>query len=689
MPQHGHDQPRTPIRQPHALLALGLFALAGFSAAASPNALPVWQDRSAQAASDTAALSAPLRDFRALDLDLADLRATLDSAPDEHDDGAPALLALPMPDGTTQDFTVYRTQVMAPQLAARYPQIRSYVAYAVDHPEIQARLDDSPHGFSAMIRGPAGVTLLQPSVLGEGSRYISFRREMLGASSEPFRCLDDNNTSLAAQLHSATHAGAGPAPATTTGASVRTYRLALAATGEYTQIFGGTVADGMAAIVQAINRVNGIYLTDFAVQFQLVNHNDSLVYTNAATDPYTNTNGNMMLGQNQSNIDNVIGSANYDFGHVFSTGGGGVAYVGVPCTSLKAEGVTGLSNPIGDAFWIDYVAHEMGHQMGANHSFNSLSGSCGGTPPNRYVPQAAEPGSGSTIMGYAGICSPSDLQPHSDAFFHAVSLFPISQGLAGTGGTCGTMLAANNHAPVPNAGSDYTIPAQTPFQLTGSATDQDNDPLTYIWEEMDLGTAAPPETDDGTRPLFRSFIPTTSPSRNVPELVRILSHNLSTGIPSGGDIPGETWATTTRDLNFRMTVRDNRPGGGATASDDMIVHVTNTSGPFLVTAPAGAAIWLGNAPQSVTWNVANTTAAPVSCAAVDVLYSSDGGQNFTATLASAVPNNGSARVVAPNLATGSARIEVRCHGNIFFDVSPGNFTIIGDDIFKDGFEGTN
>ncbi len=682
-----HDQGRHLTRPCHSLLAMGFFALAGFSAAASASDRPLWQDRSAQSGSDTAALSAPLHDYRALDVDLAVLRTTLDSAPAEHSDSAPALLALPMPDGSVQDFAVYRTQVMAPQLAARYPQIRSYVAYAVDHPEIQARLDDSPHGFSAMIRGPAGVTLLQPAVLGEGSRYISFRRELLGASSEPFRCLVDDNTSLAAQLKSATHASAGPAPNTVTGANVRTYRLALAATGEYTQVFGGTVADGMAAIVQAINRVNGIYLTEFAVQFQLVNNNDSLVYTNSLTDPYTNTDGSTMLGQNQTNIDNVIGSANYDFGHVFSTGGGGIADVGVPCTASKAEGVTGLPQPTGDAFWVDYVAHEMGHQMGALHSFNSTNGSCGGG--NRTASQAAEPGSGSTIMAYAGICSPSDLQPHSDPFFHAVSLFPISQVLAGSGGTCGTVLVANNHAPVPNAGPDYTIPAQTPFQLTGSATDQDNDPLTYIWEEIDLGTASPPETDDSTRPLFRSFVPTTSPSRNVPELVRILSHNLSTGIPSGGDIPGETWATTTRDLNFRLTVRDNRPGGGATASDDMVVHVTAASGPFLVTAPVGTAFWLGNSPQSVTWNVANTTAAPVSCAAVDVLYSSDGGQTFTATLAAAVPNSGSATVTAPNLLTSTARIEVRCHGNIFFDISPVNFTIVGDEIFKDGFEGTN
>jgi len=639
----------------------------------------LWQDRAPHDRADTALLDAPLHDYRALTLNLGSLRSRLDTAPDERSGDPPILLDLPLPNRTMQRLAVYRTQVMAPQLATRYPQIRSFVAHAVGRAETQARLDDSPHGFSAMIRSPNGVTMLQPVTPGEGTDYISFRRDALGAAAAPFRCLADNPSLLPTNQNAATQ--------TLTGANVRTYRLAVAATGEYTEFFGGTVADGMAAIVQAINRVNGIYLTEFAVQFQLVSNNDLLVYTNAATDPYSNNDGNTMLGQNQTNIDNVIGSANYDFGHVFSTGGGGLAHTGATCdTAFKAQGVTGLSNPTGDAFWVDYVAHEMGHQMGALHSFNTTSGFCGAIGSRTSV-QAAETGSGSTIMSYAGICSPSDLQPHSDAYFHAISLVPIAQRLAGAGASCGTVLSTTNHAPVPNAGSDYTIPAQTPFQLTGSATDQDGDALTYTWEQMDLGTASPPVTDDVSRPLFRSYPPSTSPNRDVPELARILRHDLTTGIPSGGDIPGETWATTTRDLNFRLTVRDNHPGGGASASADRVVHVTSTAGPFAITVPATAAEWVANSPQVVNWNVAGTDLAPVSCAAVDVLYSADGGQAFIATLAAAVPNNGAASVIAPNLPTTTARIQVRCHGNIFFDISPGNFAIFPDEIFNDGFEG--
>lgn len=656
------------------VVVLPCFLLATSAAVATP---PLWQDRLTNERGDTALLAAPLHDYRALTLSLANLRSRLDAAPDERRGDPPALLDLPLANDTMLRFAVYRSQVMAPQLAARYPQIRSYVARAVDHPEIQARLDDSPHGFSAMIRGPDGVTMLQPVTLGEGTSYISFRRDALGTTADEFRCLVDNQSLLSTNQAAATQ--------TITGAQVRTYRLAVAATGEYTGFFGGTVADGMAAIVQAINRINGIYLTEFAVQFQLVNNNDLLVYINPATDPYTNNNGSAMLAQNQTNIDNVITSANYDFGHVFSTGGGGIAVVGATCNNaFKAQGVTGSSLPTGDAFWVDYVAHEMGHQMGANHSFNTTDGFCNG---NRAAAQAAEPGSGATIMAYAGICAPSDLQPHSDPYFHAISLVPIAQRLAGTGGSCGTVLSTTNHAPVPNAGSDLTIPAQTPFQLAGSATDQENDPLTYTWEQMDLGTASPPETDDGSRPLFRSYTPTTSPSRDVPELARILSHDLTTGIPSGGEIPGETWATTTRDLNFRLTVRDNHPGGSASASDDMIVHVISAAGPFTVTAPAAAAHWVANSVQMVTWNDASTNLAPVSCTTVDVLYSADGGQTFAATLAAIVPNSGTANVTAPNLLTATARIQVRCHGNIFFDISPGDFSIVADEIFKDGFDG--
>jgi Metallo-peptidase family M12 len=652
-----------------SIAAIGTFSISVVGLAA-PSML--WHERSAQVDNDTRQLNATLSDYRSLSLDLAALRARLNDAPDEYRGSAGLLLDLPKSDGSYQTFSVYRTAVMAPGLAARYPQIRSFAAVALDQPQVHASLDDSPLGFNVMIRATDGVTIIRPTQMGEGDVYISYRRETLSRATEPFRCLLDASHS---ELDRPFAQSIQAAPSTITGANIRTYRLAMAATGEYTAFFGGTVVNGMAAIVQAVNRVNGIYQTDFAVQFQLVNNNNSLVYTSAATDPYTNDDGFAMLDENQANIDTVIGTANYDIGHVFSTGGGGVADVGVPCTSKKAVGVTGSGSPTGDDFWVDYVAHEMGHQMGALHSFNSTTDNCGGG--NRDGGEAFEPGSGSTIMAYAGICGADDLQPHSDPIFHAGSLVPIVANLAGSGATCGAVLTTTNHAPVPNAGGDHSIPMMTPFQLSGSATDQENDTLTYIWEEMDLGAAAPPDTDDGNRPLFRDFVPTRTPTRTVPRLSNVLSNSLSFG---------ETWATTTRDLKFRFTVRDNRPGGGATASDDMVAHVIASAGPFSITSPNTVVSWQGNTTNAVTWNVANTDAAPINCTNVDISLSNDGGQTFPFVLAPNVPNTGSANVVTPNFAIAAARIKVSCVGNIFFDISDQNFSILGDRIFANGFE---
>ena len=648
--------------------------------AASPLLLAAtFANRAVDAALDTALLDAPLSRYRALEVDLAGLRKQLAAAPDEFSGKSAAEIDLPTPDGGMQHYLVWRTQVMAPELAARYPQIRSYVARASDRGGVEARIDDSPHGVSAMIRAPEGVSLLQPISLGEGSRYIAFRRADLGTGSQPFQCHVDGAQGkplLASHAQTAS---------ITTGATIRTYRLAVATTGEYTQFFGGTVADGLAAIAQAINRVNGIYLTEFAVRFQLVANDDLIVYTNPATDPYTDGSPDKLINQVQKDITAKIGAANYDFGHLFSTGGGGLAGLGVACSSgSKARGVTGIAQPVGDAYWVDYVAHEMGHQMGADHSFNTTDGSCFG---NRAQDQAAEPGSGSTIMAYAGICNPSDLQPHSDAFFHAISLPPIVNRLAAGGGTCGSTVTNADHAPVVDAVANHTIPARTPFMLSGSATDADGDALTYEWDEMDTGAASPPEGDDGTRALFRSFTPQPTGVRLLPELPRILAHNVSVGIPSGGNISGESWATTDRTLNFRLTVRDNHPGGGATATTDTVVSTVASAGPFLVTAPAASSTWLAQTAQTVTWNVANTTAAPVSCASVDILYSDDGGNTFATTLASDAPNSGTASITAPLSSTAHARVEVICHGNIFFDISPGDFTVLIDEIFADGFGG--
>jgi hypothetical protein len=323
------------------------------------------------------------------------------------------------------------------------------------------------------------------------------------------------------------------------GETLKTFRLAMAASGEYTQFHGGTVALGLAAIVTVVNRVNQVYEVDLSVSLQLVGNNDEIVYTDITTDPYDNSGND--IDTNQSVLDNIIGSQNYDVGHVVNTGAGGLAALGSVCTSFKAQGITGTNQPTGDPFMIDYVAHELGHQFAGQHSFNGSVASCA----NRSSNDAYEPGSGATIMAYAGICGEQNLQNNSDAMFHAHSVAQMRSFIANT--SCGTSSDLNNSAPVVQAGNDVTIPISTAFKLTGSATDSDNDNLLYAWEQLDLGapsTSAQTMVDDGSRPLFRSWLPVSEPTRYFPRLSNVLSQTT---------VIGETYPTTTRVLNFRLS----------------------------------------------------------------------------------------------------------------------------------------
>ncbi len=607
--------------------------------------------------------------YRTVGLDLELLQQHLRQVPQEAQvnvKNSGLILDLPLPNGQFGKFRVVESPIMAPALAAKFPEIRTFLAQSVDQPTTSARLDITPRGFHALILSESGRFFIDPYSRNDTTNYIVYDSRNFVA--DPSKLAERTGIDYEANL-------LDNAPLTvperySIGESLRTYRLAMAATGEYTAFHGGTVSGAMAAIVTSMNRVNGIYERDLSVRMQLIANNDLIVYTNASSDPYTNNSGSTMLGQNQTNLTNVIGAANYDIGHVFSTGGGGIASLRSVCsTSNKARGVTGSGSPVGDAFDIDYVAHEIGHQFGGNHTFNGTTSSCGSS--NRSSGAAYEPGSGSTIMAYAGICGAENLQPNSDFDFHVKSLEEISAFITtGGGASCGTTTSTGNTPPVANAGSDYTIPANTPFELTANATDAEDNTLTYDWEQYDLGAAAPPNTDNGTRPIFRSFNSTVSNVRTLPKLSDILN-NTST--------IGESLPTTSRTLTFRLTVRDNHPGAGGYGLDTAVLTVNNSAGPFLVTAPNTAIAWTGAANESVTWNVANTTAAPINCANVDILLSTDGGTSFNA-LVSNTANDGSETVVSPNINATAARIKVRCADNIFFDISNANFTINGVNI---------
>jgi Metallo-peptidase family M12B Reprolysin-like/Calx-beta domain len=639
---------------------------------------PLWHP----APEDGLSASVPLRRlvslrYRTLRLDQDVLIDVLAQTPIELPDAARDTrveIDLPWPDGSFRRFRIEESSIIEPVLAAQFPELKTYRGQGIDDPTASARIDWTPSGFHAMVLSAQGTIYVEPYAPGDTRHYIVYdKRDYRRGNAQPFR---DEVILPAGQA----------APASLLqplrGDSLRTYRLAVAATGEYTAAHGGTVARAMNSIVTTMNRVNGIYERDFAVRMILVGNNSSIVYTNASTDPYTNNNAIAMLCENARNLDAVIGAANYDIGHVFATQtGGGVAARGVVCNSAnacgvrsgseKGRGVTGSLSPQGDPFDVDYVAHEMGHQFGAEHTFNGTTRGCG-LPNSRKASMAFEPGSGSTIMGYAGpagstkVCGSESLQDNSDAYFHAATQDQVIAFIAGAGGSCAVSSATGNSPPTVNAGTDYTIPHGTPFTLTATGTDADGDYLLYTWEEMDLGPPSPPNTDDGSRPIFRSFPPTPSPSRTFPKLSDILN-NTST--------LGESLPTTTRAMKFRVTVRDNRLGGGGTASDDIVLNVRSDSGPFSVTYPNTGVAWTTGSKETVTWNVVNTSQAPVNAANVKISLSTDGGNTFPVVLAASTPNDGSEEITIPHFATMSARLKIEAVGNVFFDVSNANFTI--------------
>ncbi len=617
-------------------------------------------------------------------------------------------IALPMPDGSMMNFKVWQTPMMPDELAAKYPDIKTFTAEAIGNHTVTAKLDFTLYGFHAMIFNGEQTSFIDPyDNMHDGFYMAHYKADETRAFSDRMKCLvkspDENGPAgepmdiMQNQLQQLDNFGK-PAQKTVNGSQLRTYRLALSADDFYCQAATSsaspTIAACLSKMTTTMNRINGVYEREFSVTMTFVTHEDTLIWPTHTgsvngSDPFFSIDANpgACLTQNQTSCDTRIGSGNYDIGHVFTTGGGGLSLQGVICSGgNKAQSVTGSPTPVGDGFDIDYVAHEMGHEHGGSHPFNNGSdGSCGGG--NAVSSKAYEPGSGSTIMAYAGICSPDDLQPHSDAYFHSVNVNEIVSYINGGGNSCAVKTSTGNKlVSLAPFSASYTIPYKTPFELIGpAAVDSVADTAnTYCWEQWNRG-------DFGARlvntffkgPIFRSYNPVYNSTRVFPKVSMVMSGVLSNAGVENNE--GEKAPDTARYLTFKMTVRDIIGGTGCITVPDDTIHlnvvstgaVGNYAG-FKVTSPSTFVSWPVGSTQSVTWNVVGTNAAPVNCDSVDIYISPDAGLLWP-TLVGRFPNTGSASIIIPGstISSSTERIKVKGANNVFFNVNGSNFQITG------------
>ncbi len=595
-------------------------------------------------------------------------------------------ISIPSPIGQEQTFSIHPTSILPPPLAARYPMLATYTGVDIDNPSVTIKLDFTLYGFHAMVYDGNNTYIIDPATSNASNTYaVYYKHDIDNSNLHHNSCMTSEaaqNPWMSAARNTAT------AQRMVNGYELRKYRLAVSCTHQYAQKVTNnatpTKAEVLSKMTTTINRVNGIYERELAVTMVFADHEDTLIFTTEATDPLGMYNSSPagLMSQNQKMCDSLIGDANYDLGHAFSTGAGGLSQVGIICRSgSKAQCVTGSETPFGDGFDVDYVAHEMGHEYGADHTFNNTqSGACTG---QGVQTNAFEPGSGSTIMAYAGICGPDNLQPNSDAYFHTTSLKQINNYLMTAGDDCPIKSPTNNKPPgIVSFTASYTIPYRTPFELTAPQAEDSttNAAITYCWEQWNLGEfgrTLPATTNEG--PLFRSYIPSSSPTRMFPALKL-----LRNGIQSNAGVnnaSGEKLPDVARYLTFKLAIRSLRNGFGTFSIPDDTIHldVINTGGAgFTVTSQNNNGItYQGLTSQKITWNVAGTNAAPINASNVDIYLSVDSGYNWPYLLGT-FPNNGSASVTLPDIDTTvkAARIKVKGAGNVFFNINTRDFRIV-------------
>ncbi len=603
-------------------------------------------------------------------VDLATLKQSLQNASDKFSGKPGVVVEFPNRNGEIEKFLVWENSNFAPELQAQFPDIRSYVGNGLEDKTARINFSLSPEGVQTLVfRADLGTEFIEPYTK-DHAVYVFFDSQSRNTARLPFNCntvdqrlnqelLDD--TRIANRSNNQVY---------------KTMRLALSCTGEYGAYFGGTVAGALAGMNATMTRVNGVFEKDMALHLNIIANNNLVVYTSSSSDPYSSANAiDNWNAELQATLTSVIGEANYDIGHLFgaSGGGGNAGCVGCVCGTGKGSGYTSPSDnvPAGDNFDIDYVVHEMGHQLGANHTFSHNSEGSGVN---------VEPGSGSTIMGYAGITS-YDVQSHSDAYFTYRSILQVQTNLSNK--TCPVSTAITNTPPAVDAGADITVPAGTAYILNAVATDSDGDSLTYCWEQNNsagsaatgANSVASPTKTSG--PNFRSFIPKSTGVRSMPDTAKVLAGTLST--------MWESVSTVARTLKFTVTVRDNNVAGAQTNTDE--INVTSKlpynsataptgAGPFVVTSQNTTGVtWVQGNAQTITWDVNNTTSLPGSTN-VNIKLSIDGGLTYPYVLAADTPNDGSETITVPSTpASQACRVLVEPTDNIYYAVNSKAFYI--------------
>lgn len=560
------------------------------------------------------------------------------------------LISLPLADRGFVSFRVYESPILSARIAAEMTGVKTYMGSAVDNPSITVRFDRTLLGFNALVHLSDDLIVIEPA--GTGGLYRTYRREELEEPPASVFCKVGNE---GADLQPEQIVAAPPQ-----GPTLSEYDLAIAVTGEFTQFYGGIVAARM-RLVTVVNELNAIYEPELAIRFKLVcTAVPADTLNDRFTTPYNIT--GTLLDQSNAALNDSCASTGWDIGHLLqASASGGLAQRGTVCGGSKGRGASSNSNPNSVNLVADIMAHEVGHQFNAQHTFNTSIDPPGTFCGSQRAPTAAyEIGGGSTIMAYnPGRCGIEGINEPNDFYFHTFSFDEITNFRDGGAAGCRATFASGNAAPTINAGPNFTIPRGTPFTLTATASDPDGDPLSFCWEQMDLGPASPPLNGGAAGPLFRSRPPDGSLSRTFPRLSDLLAGTVS---------QFEILPTADRTMNFRCTARDNKlPAGGVNYSS-MVLTVAGD--PFVVTAPNGGETLHAGCSTNVTWTVGGGNVA----SNVDILYSSNGGGSFSMLLANTA-NDGSASVQVPCGATTQGRIMVRAVGNVFFDVSNGNFTI--------------